>query len=704
MVEGLTPPSETEMDWLPGEREDWLCPQDAGWAPQEGWSGLLKQITDNTAVPSIALYFAAHGPDDLVRPLLADGWRPPIKADDDRARAFVARHDLLALPAVLAIERRPALRARLLVPFVNPEIAALMVDGMSRLRSVQGSAMSWLRRHPEAAARCVVPAALGKRGKVRRGAEAALRVVEAAGVDVPAVATRAYGAEVGQAVKELLADDGLGVFPRTMPQPPPAARAALLAPIRLKDGQTTLPQSAAQAVVDMLMISKPDEPYAGLAIVAETCDATSLAEFAWSLYKASREVGLRALGAFGDESTVERLLPVLREMNESGSESVGDEFQALAAIGGDRALTTLRAYATKGRRAGIKRAAQERFDAVAEAMDLSASALSDRVVPDLGLGPEGTLELDYGARRFVVGFDELLRPWVADSAGNPLKALPKPGKNDDPELADAAYKKFAELKKTARTVAVDQVNRLESAMLSRGRWTPEDFATYLVGHPVMLRFVRRLVWGVYDERENVLGSFRVAEDLSYADVSDGRYEIPSGARVGVAHPADLGAALGEWSEVAADYEILQPFEQLGRPLPALTARDRASKLLVRSFITPEPERPDYLHLQISFFAWSIARLQARGWQRGPLVAASLVYGPRWHRALRPVGGGRHVVMELAPGIDAGAAGHSERQFITAVWLSATGEEPDFDRDALPWSELDDATAAQVLRQLEELQA
>lgn len=703
VVAGLTPPAGTEMVWLPGEREDWLCPQDAGWVPREGWSGLPAQIAEGKAAPAIALYFAAHGPEELVRPLLDQGWRPSITADDDRARAFVARYGPLALPAVLGIERRPAMRARLLVPFANPEIAALMVDGLSRLRSVQGSAMSWLRRHPEAAARCVVPAALGKRGKVRRSAEAALRFVEAGGVDVPAVAAEAYGAEVGQAVKEMLADDGLGAYPRTMPVPPSAARAALLAPIRLKDS-TSLPQSAVQAVVDMLMISKPDEPYAGLAIVKEACDAASLAEFAWSLYVASREVGLRALGVFGDEGTVERLLPVLREQNESGSVSVADEFQALAAIGGDRALTTLRRYAAKGRRAGIKRAAQDRFDAVAEAMELSASALADRVVPDLGLGPEGTLVLDYGARRFVVGFDELLRPWVADPDGSSLKALPKPGKNDDPELAGAAYKKFTELKKTARTVAADQATRLESAMLGRRRWTPEDFAAHLVAHPVMRLLVRRLVWGVYDEQENLLCAFRVAEDLSYADVNDAHYEIPADAKVGVAHPADLGTALGDWSEVVTDYEILQPFDQLGRPLPALTAQDRASKLLVRSYITPDPAVPDHLLPHRTVAAPPIAALHRRGWHRGPLTPGPLQDGPRWHRALRPVGGSRHVIIDLSPGIQAGAPAHSERQHITAVWLSTTGENPEFERDALPWSELDDATACQVLRQLEELQA
>ncbi|MBS2532547.1 DUF4132 domain-containing protein [Catenulispora sp. NF23] len=703
-VDGLVPPSDAEAVWEPGERERWLCPQDAGWAPQEGWSGLLRQIAEGTADEPTALYFAAHGPDELVRPLLTQGWRPVIKSDEDRVLAFVARYETLALPAILGIERRPALRARLLLPFANREIAALMVDGVGRLRSVHGAATTWLRRHPEAAARCVLPTALGKRGKARRGAEAMLRSVEAAGVDVPAIATRTYGTEVGQAVKELLADDGLGAVPRTMPQPPPAARAALLAPIRLRDGRTAVPQSAAQAVVDMLTISTPDEPYAGLEIVKAACDAGSLAEFAWSLYTAARETGLPALRAFGDESIVERLLPVLRERNEIGESTVGDEFQVLAAIGGDRALTTLHTYSVKGRHALTRKTAQEQFDAAAEAMDLSALALADRVVPDLGLGPDGTLGLDYGPRRFVVGFDELLRPVVCDEAGDPLKALPKPGKNDDSELADAAYKKFTELKKTARTVALDQIKRLGSAMRGRRRWDPEDFATYLVAHPVMRHLVRRLVWGVYDEQQNVLGSFRVAEDLSYADVHDAGYVIPSDAkvRIGVAHPADLGTTLGDWSELFADYEILQPFEQLGWPIPALTDRDRTSKLLDRPYVTPDPTHISSLSPQSAISAWAIVWLQSRGWQRGPLQAGSLADGPRWRRTLRPVGGDRHVVLELEPGILAGAPGQSEHQYVTAVWLSGTGANPEFDRDALPWSELDEATAAQVLRELEEM--
>ncbi|MCQ0018518.1 DUF4132 domain-containing protein [Actinomadura madurae] len=60
------------------------------------------------------------------------------------------------------------------------------------------------------------------------------------------------------------------------------------------------------------------------------------------------------------------------------------------------------------------------------------------------------MTLDYGGRRFVVGFDEQLKPFVTDEDGKPRKSLPKPGVRDDETLAPAAYKRFADLKKEAR--------------------------------------------------------------------------------------------------------------------------------------------------------------------------------------------------------------------------------------------------------------
>ncbi|MEY9859559.1 hypothetical protein ABH935_005189 [Catenulispora sp. GAS73] len=705
VIEGLTPPVEVTVDWQPGEREAWLAGHGAGWTPEQGWKAVLPEILDGTANEHLATYFAAYAPDELVRPQLP-AWQPPMRQVTDRARTFVAKYELLALPTVLSLTRFPAVRARLLQPFASAEIAAIMADGLVRLRSVRAHAVSWLRRHPEDAVRGLMPTALGKPGKLRQNTVAALRWLEADGVDVVTITQQTYGEEAATAVKEVMGDRGLEAYPRTVPPAPMWARAALLAEIRLKDGTTPLPRSAAQAVLEMLMFSKPDAPYPGLEIVKEHCDATSLAEFVWSLAQTWDLAGgeeedrwvVGALGFLGDQTTVARLEELIRAWHRRAKpELVRDGLDALAVIGGDRALTALHGFAGRSWTMTLKRKARTTFEDVAEALDLTPDRLADRLVPTSGLTAEGTVRLDYGRRCFDVSFDDLLRPVVADEAGTVLRTLPKPGKRDDVELAAASYKRFGTLKKQVQDGAQEQAARMEKAMLQRRRWIPEEFAEYVVRHLVLGRIARRLVWGVYAEDEGLLGSFRIAEDLSFADVDDAHYEVPEGAQIGVAHPVDLGPALARWSEVFSDYELLQPFEQLGRPPLGLNGEEQAGKHLVRPYISPDAVPGNAAVYEVRFGPTKFEALAGRGWQRGPIGAER-----KWSRLLRPVGDGTWVVMDLVPGVEAGAVPLSPYQAITAVWLSTTGDEPDFERDALPLAGLDEGVAAVVLRDLEEV--
>src|SRR6185503_7071360 len=101
------------------------------------------------------------------------------------------------------------------------------------------------------------------------------------------------------------------------------------------------------------------------------------------------------------------------------------------------------------------------------------------------------------------------------------------------------------------------------------RWSAAEFRTLFAEHPLLWHVVRRLVWIT----EDGLG-FRLAEDRTCADVNDDVVELPEDAVVGIAHPLDLADALDRWAEVFADYEILQPFPQLGRPVHALSEDER----------------------------------------------------------------------------------------------------------------------------------
>jgi len=75
---------------------------------------------------------------------------------------------------------------------------------------------------------------------------------------------------------------------------------------------------------------------------------------------------------------------------------------------------------------------------------------------------------------------------------------------------------------------------------------------------VLGTLARRLVWR--DARGKL---FRVAEDGSFATADDDVMEVQAPVRI--ADPSAMTAdERFRWSEVMASYEIVQPFDQLGR--------------------------------------------------------------------------------------------------------------------------------------------
>ncbi|MEV7807572.1 DUF4132 domain-containing protein [Microbispora sp. NPDC088329] len=679
VVSDLVCADEPAVLWGPGERDTWRSARPGHDSWDRAWNGTWEQIARKIADArkgnwhdEVALFVA--GPEELAGPLIGK-WRPAdLWGASEWMPRVVARFELAALPAVLDSARRsPVAIAPALLPFAAPEVAVLMAEWLSRLKSVRATALAWLARHPETAARALIPPALGKPGVPRRQAEQALAVLAAGGArDAVAEAAAGYGPAAEAAVADLLAADPLDALPAKMPALPEWAEVAILTPIHLRGDAGALPPEAVRHVMTMLAISRPGDPYAGLALVKEACDSRSLADFAWALFQSWKTAGypskeswvMDALGLLGDDETVRRLTPLIRTWpGEGGHARAVAGLDLLAAIGSEVALMHLHGIAEKVKFSGLKNRARQKLDEVAAELGLTPQELADRLVPDFGLSADGSLTLDYGRRRFVVGFDEQLKPYVADSAGKRLKNLPKPGANDDPELAPAAYQRFAGLKKDVRAVAGDTIHRLEQAMVNRRRWSGADFARLLVGHPLLWHIVRRLVWGLYDPSGRLTGALRVAEDRSFADVEDDTLTLPDDAVVGVAHPLELGEDLAAWAEVFADYEILQPFPQLGRetyaPDETLLAEICAAKIPTVKVIG----------------------LERRGWRRGDPQDAG------WQGWIeRDVPGGETVTVGLDPGIAIGYLDFADEQTLVEVTLDG----------------LDPITASEILRDLREI--
>ena len=681
VVAGLVAAGATTVAWAPGER-DRFRRATAPW---------MSEITDWDAEirkhPWNSLAVVAVAPREVGRrhlTSLADtAWCEPADAS-----GVLAVHEQEAVPLLLELARRLPRTAPALLPVASPDVAVAMAHWLVRAKSLRPLATTWLRRHPQAAAEALVPPALGKAGPSRRCAERALRVVAAHDRELVERVAASYGPAAAGGITAMLAVDPLELLPARVPSLPAWLDLHSLPAVVVADRSARLDVDAVRRLLTCLALSLPGEPYAGVEQALPALDAASVAALAWAVLEAWRAADepakdgwvLAAQGLVGDDGTARRLSPLISAWpKQGGSTKAATGLEVLAGIGSDVALMHLHRLSARAASRPLRTRATALVQQVADDLGLSTEQLADRLVPDFGLDPDGRAVLDYGTRTFVVGFDEALKPYV-EQDGARRAALPKPGAQDDDELAPAAYARFSALKKDVRAVATDQLRRFEQAMAVQRRWTAAEQRRLFVEHPLLWHLSRRLVWSSFDADGRPLTAFRVAEDRTLADRDDAELVVPDDALVGIAHPLHLGADLGTWTELFADYEVLQPFPQLGREVLRLTDDERRAVALTRFAGRPVETKRVY-------------GLAARGWER-----AEVEDGGVQGRLEKPLPGDRVGVVDLDPGIAVGMPDEWPEQRFTRVRVVASGDDR-WSAPGLPLGELDDITASELLRDL-----
>ena len=478
--------------------------------------------------------------------------------------------------------------------FAATELAPAVARAFNKLKTLRQDASSWLLKYPQHAITGLLPAALGKAGEAQDNARAALRMLTENGHQplLQEIARRYNQPEVTDAMNALLALDPLDNHPTKIPTLPTFYQPSLWTRPLSKANAQSLPDSALLHLGEMLRFPQEEALYPGLLQVKDACTTDSLAEFAWDLFTAWQTAGapskeswaFTALGVLGNDDTARKLTPLIRAWpGESQHKRATVGLDILAAIGSDIALMQLNGIAQKLKFKALQERAKEKIADIAESRELTVAELEDRLAPDLGLDDNGSLLLDFGPRQFTVSFDETLKPFVRDASGSRLKDLPKPNKSDDESQANDAVNRYKLLKKDARTVAAQQVARLESAMCLRRRWSPENFQLFLVEHPLVRHLTRRLIWGVYSAENQLQACFRVAEDNSYSTADDDLFTLPEGdISIGIPHVLEISPTdAAAFGQLFADYELLPPFRQLDRNSYALTEAERNASELTR---------------------------------------------------------------------------------------------------------------------------
>lgn len=119
----------------------------------------------------------------------------------------------------------------------------------------------------------------------------------------------------------------------------------------------------------------------------------------------------------------------------------------------------------------------------------SADEAADRTVPYVGFDNAGRLQLSYGPEPYFAVLQADLSITVYDGDGNPCTKGDLAGPY---KTVPRAY--LARARKLLAPVVTAQTARLAEAMHRQRRWSVAEFERYVLGHPVLSRLARRLVW------------------------------------------------------------------------------------------------------------------------------------------------------------------------------------------------------------------
>ncbi len=266
----------------------------------------------------------------------------------------------------------------------------------------------------------------------------------------------------------------------------------------------------------------------------------------------------------GGQKMVDTLIRNIKEWSEAMRSAIAAETVfALALNGSNEALMNVDNMSRKFKNKRVRAAAVEAMSVAADTLGITSEELADRIVPDLGFDRKLCRVFDYGKRQFNVYLKPSLEMEVF-SGDKQIKTLPKPGTTDDKEIAEAAFNEFKEVKKQLKNVVAAQRSRLEYVLMCDRKWTSENWEKLFVGNAVMHCFAVGLIWGIY-EKGSLKDTFRYMDDGSFTTADGDEFTLPNDAQIGLVHPLELTEdQISVWQEQLSDYELTQPFDQLGR--------------------------------------------------------------------------------------------------------------------------------------------
>ena len=143
-----------------------------------------------------------------------------------------------------------------------------------------------------------------------------------------------------------------------------------------------------------------------------------------------------------------------------------------------------------------------------------------------------------------------------ETAGKPVRSLPKKGA--DPDKFSASAADLADMRKIIKKVARARSDTLLEMFLSGERQDAEKWTPLYMGNPILHGLARLVVWQ-QDGTTFTLGANGLIR-------SDGSEYVVTDAPIFVAHPMEMKPAdIAAWQRYFVSNGLKQPFEQVWEP-------------------------------------------------------------------------------------------------------------------------------------------
>lgn len=184
-------------------------------------------------------------------------------------------------------------------------------------------------------------------------------------------------------------------------------------------------------------------------------------------------------------------------------------------------------------------------------------------IPTFGMNERGFRDLDYGERtiraRAIVGGVE----FVDLTSNKTYKSLPRAKKGEPTRLIERYRREFAPAKKNLREGAKELLSWFEDRMHKRDAWSGAFFREHLLMHPMAKPLLRGLVLEFDNPQTKTRGFCRLDSDDTLIDIDFEPVDITQLERIWIPTREVLGEQLDAWVKHMIEFQLVQPFDQLG---------------------------------------------------------------------------------------------------------------------------------------------